>query len=136
VLRQVGIAHLANQEAAALPLGTRRLLEVARALVRRPGILLLDEVASGLDEEEVAQLASLLGRIRQAGGTIVLVEHNFRLVLSVADTVYVLAEGSVIASGPPEEIERNPRVLGEYLGVKDAASVQALQSALAAEFDK
>lgn len=133
VLRQVGLDQLADREAASLPLGTRRLLELARALVRRPGVLLLDEVASGLDEREVEQLAELIRRVRDAGGTIVLVEHNFGLVLSLADSIYVLAEGSVIASGTPAEIERNPRVLEEYLGVKDPEVLRSLESAWTAE---
>lgn len=136
VLQQVGIDQLADQEAASLPLGTRRLLELARALVRKPGVLLLDEVASGLDEQEVEQLAGLIRRVRDAGGTVLLVEHNFRLVLSLADVVYVLAEGSLIATGTPTEIEHNPRVLEEYLGVKSASAVASLESALAAETEQ
>ncbi|MFC0861412.1 ATP-binding cassette domain-containing protein [Sphaerimonospora cavernae] len=116
-LTLVGMSHLRDEEATSLPLGMRRLLEVARALVARPGVLLLDEVASGLDEDEVARLAGLIRRIRAAGGTVVLVEHNFRLVLDLADDIFVLAHGQVIASGPPEAIEKNPRVLSEYLGI-------------------
>jgi branched-chain amino acid transport system permease protein len=131
VMAQVGIAHLANQEAAALPLGTRRLLEVARSLVRNPGVLLLDEAASGLDENEVEQLAVLIRKIRDAGGTVILVEHNFRLVLSLADEIYVLAEGQVIASGPPAEIESHPRVLEEYLGVEAPVAAELLDEAAA-----
>jgi branched-chain amino acid transport system permease protein len=95
----------------------RRLLEVARALIAAPGVLLLDEAASGLDEHEVDRLASLIRQIRDAGGTVVLVEHNFRLVLSLADDIAVLAHGQLITTGPPEAIERDPRVLSEYLGV-------------------
>ncbi len=117
VLALMGLLPLASEEAVALPLGTRRLLEVARALISRPRVLLLDEAASGLDEEEVERLGALIRAIRDAGATVVLVEHNFRLVLSLADEVYVLAQGVIIAHGPPEEIERHPRVLREYLGV-------------------
>jgi len=116
VLALMGLLHLANEEAAALPLGTRRLLEVARALVSRPRVLLLDEAASGLDENEVERLTTLLRAVRDAGATVVLVEHNFRLVLSLADEVYVLAQGEIIAHGTPDEIETHPRVLREYLG--------------------
>ena len=129
VMAQVGIGHLADQEAAALPLGTRRLLEVARSLIRAPGILLLDEAASGLDENEVEQLAVLIGKIRDAGGTVILVEHNFRLVLSLADQIVVLAEGQVIAAGTPAEIESHPRVLQEYLGVKPTVAAELMQDA-------
>jgi branched-chain amino acid transport system permease protein len=114
----MGLLHLAHEEATSLPLGTRRLLEVARALISRPRVLLLDEAASGLDEDEVERLAALLRRVRDAGATVVLVEHNFRLVLSLADEVYVLAQGEIIAHGAPEEIEEHPRVLREYLGAE------------------
>ncbi|GAB2843735.1 branched-chain amino acid ABC transporter ATP-binding protein/permease [Actinocorallia aurea] len=116
MLALVGMDHLRDTEAVSLPLGMRRLLEVARALVGGPGVLLLDEAASGLDEDEIARLAELIRRIREAGGTIVLVEHNFRLVLDLADDIVVLAHGRVIAQGPPSEIAEHPRVLSEYLG--------------------
>src|SRR5690606_18866548 len=119
VLRLTGTAHLADAEAAALPLGTRRMLEVARALIARPKVLLLDEVASGLDEDEIERLADLIRAVRAAGATVILVEHNFRLVLELADTIHVLAHGQLVASGPPAEIERHPRVLSEYLGVAE-----------------
>jgi branched-chain amino acid transport system permease protein len=115
-LALVGMLDLRDNEAASLPLGMRRLLEVARALVSEPRVLLLDECASGLDEDEVQRLAMLIRAIRDAGGTVVLVEHNFRLVLELADEIHVLAQGEVIASGPPAAIARNPRVLAEYLG--------------------
>lgn len=118
VLEMVGAAGLADVEAASLPLGTRRMLEVARALVAKPKVLLLDEVASGLDEDEIERLAVLIRAIRDAGATVVLVEHNFKLVLALADTIQVLAQGELIATGTPAEIENNPRVLSEYLGVR------------------
>ncbi|MEU3270248.1 branched-chain amino acid ABC transporter ATP-binding protein/permease [Saccharomonospora sp. NPDC006951] len=118
MLRLVGLEHLADAEAASLPLGTRRLLEVARALVARPKVLLLDEVASGLDEDEVDRLAVLIRRIRDAGPAVILVEHNFRLVLDLADTVTVLAQGELVAEGEPAEIENHPRVRSEYLGIR------------------
>lgn len=135
VLAQVGIADLADHEAASLPLGTRRLLEVARALVRHPAVLLLDEAASGLDENEVDRLADLLTRVRDAGATVVLVEHNFRLVLSLADQIFVLAEGALIAEGPPSVIETHPRVLQEYLGIKDPSAASKLREAIIEEVE-
>ena len=116
VLALMGLLHLAHEEAVALPLGTRRMLEVARALISRPRVLLFDEAASGLDEDEVERLAALMRAVRDAGATVVLVEHNFRLVLSLADEVYVLAQGEIIAHGAPGDIEQHPRVLREYLG--------------------
>jgi branched-chain amino acid transport system permease protein len=117
VLALIGIEDLADVAAASLPLGTRRLLEVARALIAKPRLLLLDEAASGLDEDEVDKLAQLIMRIRDAGGSVILVEHNFRLVLSLADRIHVLAQGRLIASGTADEIENDPAVLREYLGV-------------------
>lgn len=117
MLELVGLQHLESHRASELPLGQRRLLEVARSLVGRPGVLLLDEVASGLDEDEVRQLAEVIGRVRAAGGTVVLVEHNFALVLSLADEIFALAHGQLMARGTPQQIERDPRVMSEYLGV-------------------
>jgi branched-chain amino acid transport system permease protein len=129
ILEIVGLSELADEEAVSLPLGTRRLLEIARALISNPRVVLLDESASGLDEDEVARLAVLIGRVRDAGGTVILVEHNFRLVLALADTIHVLAQGEIIASGAPADIEVNPRVLREYLGVKDVgAAVAAIEA--------
>ncbi|MCZ4554884.1 branched-chain amino acid ABC transporter ATP-binding protein/permease [Rhodococcus maanshanensis] len=116
-LEMVGMSHLRDETATALPLGMRRLLEVARSVVAEPRVLLLDEVASGLDENEVERLADLTRDLRDAGATVVLVEHNFRLVLELANRIVVLAQGAVIADGSPAEIEQNPRVLSEYLGV-------------------
>jgi len=117
VLRTVGLWHLADTEAVALPLGQRRMLEVARALVREPKVLLLDEAASGLDEAEVRTLAAIVRQVRDAGATIILVEHNFDLVLDVADRIFVLARGSLLAEGTPAEIEANTTVRDEYFGV-------------------
>ncbi|MEU8252071.1 branched-chain amino acid ABC transporter ATP-binding protein/permease [Nonomuraea sp. NPDC048916] len=119
MLRLVGLEDVADTEAATLPLGMRRMLEVARALVAEPKVLLLDEAASGLDEGEVETLAGVIRRIRDAGCTIILVEHNFGLVLSLADEIVVLARGSVLASGTPSDIANDPRVRDEYLGAGD-----------------
>jgi len=117
VLSLVGLAHLFDIEAATLPLGQRRMLEVARALAREPKVLLLDEAASGLDEAEVETLATVIRRIRDAGCAVILVEHNFGLVLSLADHIVVLARGGVLAEGSPAEIESDVRVRDEYLGI-------------------
>lgn len=118
VLALVGLTDQQHDLADALPLGNRRLLEVARCLVSSPKVLLLDEVASGLDEDELDVLESLIRRLRTAGQTVVLVEHNFQLVLRLADEIFVLAHGQVVARGTSEEIERNPRVREEYLGIR------------------
>ncbi len=127
-LALVGLSEQRDMEADALPLGQRRLLEVARALVANPRVLLLDETASGLDEDELDVLEALIRRLRDAGLTVVLVEHNFQLVLRLADTIYVLAQGKVMASGTSEEIENNPRVKEEYLGIAAEVDVTSGES--------
>jgi branched-chain amino acid transport system permease protein len=116
IMAALGIADRAHDEAAALPLGTRRLVELGRALASEPAVLLLDEVASGLDKDEVVELSGVINRLRSAGATIVLVEHNFDLITTVSDTVYVLAEGELLASGSPREIASDEKVRRTYLG--------------------
>lgn len=115
-LAAVGVAHLAHQNASGLPLGSRRLVEVARALCAGSRLVLLDEPASGLDASEVAELSGLLTDLRSAGATIVLVEHNFEMVCNVADTIYVLERGQLIAHGSPSEIRSDEAVAHSYLG--------------------
>lgn len=116
VLKLLDLTSVAGQEAASLPLGTRRLVEVGRALAADARVLLLDEVASGLDEAELDHLVGVLAAIRRDGITVVLVEHNFDLVLRMADVIYVLAQGELIATGTPEEIRQNIEVERVYLG--------------------
>lgn len=116
LLALLGIADLADVDASSLPLGTRRLLEVARSLAASPKMVLLDEPASGLDEAEVDNLAKVIRRLRDTGASIVLVEHNFEMVMSVADRVHVLDRGRVIASGEPYEVRNDPSVVAVYLG--------------------
>ncbi|GGM75287.1 ATP-binding cassette domain-containing protein [Dactylosporangium sucinum] len=111
-----GLEHLAHQPAGSLPLGTRRLLEVVRAVAGRPHVLLLDEPAAGLDDEGLRELEMLMRRTREAGGTVVLVEHNVPFVMSVADRVHAMELGRVIASGPPDVVRRDQRVIDSYLG--------------------
>lgn len=115
-LQVVGLKHLAAEPAVSLSLGTRRLVEVARALAAEPAVLLLDEPASGLDEHEVDDLAALVGRVAAAGATVILVEHNFPLICAVSDQVYVLETGRLIASGTPDEIRSDAAVISSYLG--------------------
>lgn len=117
VLNLVGLSQQRDDLADALPLGNRRLLEVARCLVSSPKVLLLDEVASGLDEDELEMLESLIRRLSEAGQTVVLVEHNFQLVLRLADDIFVLAMGKVLAHGSSAEIEHNESVREQYLGI-------------------
>ena len=116
LLRVLGIESVAYIQVDALPLGTRRLAEVARTLASGAGAYLFDEVASGLDEADLERLKQAILRIRDAGGTVILVEHNFPLVLELSDQIHVLSRGAVLASGSPTEIQENPSVLAEYVG--------------------
>ncbi len=123
-MRLVGIEHLAEQPASGLSLGSRRRVEVARALAAKPQLVLLDEPASGLDEGEVDELAAVIRRVADAGGTVLLVEHNFRMVCEVSDCIYVLESGRLLAHGSPEDIQRNEAVAASYLGqLPDAEEV-------------
>lgn len=112
----VGLANQAERPAQALPTGPRRLLEIVRALATHPRVVLLDEPAAGLAGQEVEELASLISMMRQAGITVVLVEHDTDLVMSLCDEITVLDQGVVIATGTPEEIRTNPAVIAAYLG--------------------
>jgi branched-chain amino acid transport system permease protein len=116
VLDQLGLGEVAGEQAVDLPLGRKRLLEIARAVVTRPALLLLDEPASGLSPDETERLGELLRRLAGEGTTVLLVEHNMDLVLGNADTVFVLASGRMIASGTPEQVAADPAVLSVYLG--------------------
>jgi branched-chain amino acid transport system permease protein len=116
LLQLVGLVHLADQEASSLSLGTRRLVEVARALCSRPGLLLLDEPASGLSDEEVKRLGDVVTAAARAGATVVLIEHNFGFVSSISEHAHVLEFGKVIASGPPAVVAKNPLVIESFLG--------------------
>ncbi|BCB83749.1 branched-chain amino acid ABC transporter ATP-binding protein/permease [Phytohabitans suffuscus] len=126
-LAVVGLSPVAGEPAAAMALGTRRMIELARALCADPSLLLLDEVASGLDRDEVEELATVLRKVRDAGATVILVEHNFSLVRSLADHVVVLAEGAVLTDGDPRTIAEHPEVLERFLGTGAGVSGTTLQ---------
>jgi branched-chain amino acid transport system ATP-binding protein len=121
LLELVKLSRFRDAHAADLPMGAQKLLEVVRALMAQPRLLLLDEPAAGLNDTETAELAALLRAIRESGITVLVVEHNMSLVMNVADQIVVLETGSVIASGTPDEIQRNQRVITAYLGEEVAA---------------
>jgi branched-chain amino acid transport system ATP-binding protein len=116
LLERVGVGKEAGSQVSTLPTGSARLVELARALSTDPKVLLLDEPCSGLDERETESLGELLTSLAAEGRAVVLVEHDTDLVLRVCETVHVLDFGEVIASGPPDEIRRNPVVQEAYLG--------------------
>ena len=115
-----GLAHAAEAPAASLPYGLQRRLEFARALAAKPALLLLDEPAAGMNPEEVHDLMQLIGRVRREFGlTVLLIEHNMALVMGICERLVVLDFGVTIATGNPEEIKNDPRVIEAYFGEAD-----------------
>ena len=122
LLRVVGLEDVKDELATSLPYGKQRRLEIARALATDPKLLLLDEPAAGMNPQETLELAEFIREIREKfHKTILLIEHHMDLVMGIADRIYVLDFGELIAQGTPEEIQNNARVIDAYLGVADDA---------------
>jgi branched-chain amino acid transport system ATP-binding protein len=116
LLRFVGLEHRIFDLSGALAYGEQRRLEIARALSSNPSLILLDEPAAGMNPQESSQLIELVRKIRERGITIAIIEHDMKVMMKLADIIYVLDHGELIAHGTPNEIQNNPRVIQAYLG--------------------
>jgi len=116
LLHQTGLMEKKDQYARNLPYGEQRKLEIARALASKPKLLLLDEPAAGMNPAETAELDDFIRSLKAKGITILLIEHDMKLVMSIADTISVIDYGVKIAEGTASEIQSNERVIEAYLG--------------------
>ena len=125
LIQRIGLAPVADARVDAVPTGTARLVELARALATRPSLLLLDEPGSGLDQQETGVLGDVLLDLASEGMAVLLVEHDVELVMRVCDRVNVLDFGKLIAEGTPAEVQADPAVQAAYLGADEAALEEA-----------
>jgi len=121
LLERVGMAERAQERASNLSYGEQRRVEIARALASTPRVMLLDEPTAGMNPGEVAAIAELIRGVARAGHSVLLVEHNVKLVMAVCDRITVLDFGKVIADGTPAEVASHPAVIAAYLGGEEAA---------------
>lgn len=117
-LKQVGLEEYADEFAVNLPYGRKRALEIAATVAMNPELMLLDEPTQGLGHEDVGMVTDLIKRV-SVGRTVLMVEHNMKVVANIATTISVLQRGEIIAEGPYEVVSKNPQVMEAYMGTAD-----------------
>jgi branched-chain amino acid transport system ATP-binding protein len=128
LMAEVGLDAYAGSPAASMPYGALKRLEIARALASKPKLLLLDEPAAGLNLAETAAIGKLIRKIAESGVTVLLVEHNMRLVMDISDRVLVLDRGQLLADGTADEVRADPQVVRAYLGTRAGEAGEPLRA--------